>query len=96
MAVARYDSINEYLLPSMLYTAVFALPFLHYAGVLPSPLMYLHPLQAPLVILKGMVAPLTAWEWSYGILYSLLWIALTFAWSRRTFQRFVVARSGAH
>ena len=96
VAVARYDSINEYLFPSMLYSAVFALPFLHYAGVWPSPWMYLHPLQAPLVILKGMVEPLAAWEWLYGLLYSALWIALTFAWSRRTFQRFVVARAGAH
>jgi fluoroquinolone transport system permease protein len=96
VAVARYDSINEYLFPSMLYTAVFALPFLHYAGVWRSPLMYLHPLQAPLVVLTGMVAPLAAWEWAYGIVYSLLWIGLTLAWSRRTFQRFVVARAGAH
>lgn len=95
VAVARYDSINEYLFPSMLYTVVFALPFLHYAGVWPSPLMYLHPLQAPLVILGGMVEPLAAWEWIYGVLYSVLWIALAFLWSRRTFQRFVVARAGA-
>lgn len=95
VAVARYDSINEYLFPSMIYVAVFALPFLHYAGLWKSPLMYLHPLQAPLVILKGAVFPLAAWEWAYGLLYSLLWIALTFAWSRRTFQRFVVTAVGA-
>jgi fluoroquinolone transport system permease protein len=95
VAVARYDSINEYLFPSMLYTAAFALPFLHFAGVWRSPLMYLHPFQAPLVILRGMVSPLAPWEWLYGLLYSVLWITLAFTWSRRTFQRFVVTRTGA-
>ncbi len=56
--------------------------------------MYLHPFQAPLVILKGAVFPLTAWEWLYGLLYSLWWIVLAFLWSRRSFQRFVTARAG--
>ena len=78
VAVARYDSINEYLFPSMLYMAAFALPFLHYAGIWESRWMYLHPLQAPLTILGGTVASLTVWEWVYGLLYSGLWIALTF------------------
>ncbi len=95
VAVARYDSINEYLFPSMLYIAAFSLPFLHYAGLWETPLMYLHPLQAPLVILKGAIFPLEAWEWIYGLLYSALWIAVTYVWSRRTFQRFVTASAGA-
>lgn len=94
-AVARYDSINEFLLPSMLYVTAFSLPILHYAGLWRTPLMYLHPLQAALVILEGSVRPLATWEWLYGALYSLLWIGLTFIWGRRTFQRFVVSTAGA-
>lgn len=95
IVVARYDSINEYLLPSMLYVTLFSLPILDYAGLWETKFMYLHPLQAPLVILSGTVAPLAAWQWLYGIGYSALWIGLTYAWGRRTFQRFVVARAGA-
>ena len=92
--MARYDSINEYLFPSMVYTVFFALPILHYAGLWTSPWIYLHPFQAPLVILKGAVFRLETWEWLYGLLYSIFWIAWTFEWSRRTFRRFVTARVG--
>ena len=92
VAVARYDAINEYLFPAMLYIAAFALPILHYAGIWETPFMYLHPLQAPLVILEGAIYPLAAWEWAYGVAYSVLWIALAFSWSHRAFRRFVVAR----
>ena len=95
VAVARYDSINEYLFPSMMYVTVCSLPFLHYAGLWETPLMYLHPLMAPLVILEAAFVPLETWEWVYGLLYSALWIGLCLEWSRRTFQRFVVAREGA-
>ena len=96
VAVARYDSINEFLFPSMLWITVMSLPIVHYAGLWNNPLIYLHPLQASLVLLKGTVSPLAPWEWLYGVLYSGLWIVLLHAWGRRTFQRFVVATAGAH
>jgi len=95
VAVARYDSINEFLFPSMLYIAFFALPFLDYTGVWESPLMYLHPLQAPLIALRGSIFPLAPWEWVYAVGYSSLWVVLTFLWSRRAFRRFVLARAGS-
>lgn len=94
ISVARYDSINEFLFPSMLWVAVLSLPFLHYAGLWTSWLMYLHPLQAPLVLMKGAFFELRPREWAYGFLYSLLSIALLFGWSKRSFRRFVIAREG--
>lgn len=94
VAVVRYDSINELLFPTMVWTAVFALPILDYAGLLETPLMYLHPFQAPLRLLEGAFFPLEAWEWAYGVGYAVLWIAVAFRWSRRAFRRFVVAAAG--
>jgi fluoroquinolone transport system permease protein len=94
LAVVRYDSINEFLFPTMIWVTLFSLPILHYAGLWSSPLMYLHPFQAPLVILKGAFNPLRPWEWIYGIGYATLWSSLAFFWSRRAFRRFVVAKSG--
>ena len=91
LAVAPYDSINEFLFPSMLWVLAFSLPILHYAGLVTSPLVYLHPFQAPLVLLGGAIGPLTAWEWIYGVGYSALWIALLLEWSRRTLERRIVA-----
>ena len=94
IAVARYDSINEYLFPSTFYVMALSLPFLHYFGVWESWLMYLHPLQAPLVIMKGAFRPIEAWEWAYGLLYSALWITILFGFNRRAFSRFIIAGEG--
>lgn len=94
IAVVRYDSINELLFPTIVWTALFSLPILYYAGLTTSPLMYLHPFQAPLILLEGAFVPLAGWQWMYGIGYSALWIGAAFAWSARAFRRFVVAAVG--
>lgn len=94
IAVVRYDSINELLFPTMVWVGLFSLPILHYVGLWTSPLMYLHPFQAPLVLLEGAFHPLARWQWLYGIGYSTLWIGAAFAWSARAFRRFVVAAVG--
>ena len=94
VVVARYDSINEYLFPSILYITVFSLPFLHYFHLWESWLMYLHPLQASLVIMKAAFEPIEPWKWVYGLLYSTFWIGLIFFWSQRTFHRFIIAKEG--
>jgi fluoroquinolone transport system permease protein len=94
VAVSRYDSINEYLFPSFLYTLAFVPPFLDYFGLLKSWLFYLHPLQAPLLLTKAAFEPVAVWQWLYGVLYSGLWIGLFFLWSRRAFAQFVTAVEG--
>ena len=66
IVVARYDSINEYLFPTMIYTTLFYLPVLDYAGLWETRWMLLHPLQAPLVLMEGAFYPLHTWEWFYG------------------------------
>jgi fluoroquinolone transport system permease protein len=91
LAVVRYDSINEFLLPSMPYTLVLMLPMLDFFGLLQSPLFYLHPVQAALVLMEGGFRPLTFLEWSSGFGYSLLGIVLLFVLCRRAFRRFVTA-----
>ena len=94
LVVARYDSINEYLFPSMVYTAVLPLPLLDYFEVWETPLVYLHPIQAPLVLLEAAFRPVSAWEVAYGILYGGLWVAVMGVLAARAFGRFIVAREG--
>ncbi len=95
MAVARYDSINEYLLPSMLYITVFTVPLLAaFTGWEIWPL-YLHPLQAPLVLLRAGFQPEPAGRLLYGVIYSLAWIVPGYYWARTAFNRHIVAREGS-
>ena len=95
ITVVRYDSINEYLFPSAFFLMVLSLPLLHYFGVWETPLMYLHPFQAPLVLLKGAFGRLDMWEWVYAVAYSAVWIAILFRLNQRAFSRFIVAGEGA-
>jgi fluoroquinolone transport system permease protein len=84
--VVRYGSINEFLLPSVLYTGLLTLPLLGAFG-LGSPEWYLpHPLQGPLSLM-GIGGGQTAGRLAYAIGYPLLWVVPAAAWSRRALGR---------
>jgi fluoroquinolone transport system permease protein len=92
LAVIRYGSINEFLLPSMPYVIALFVPLLPYFGVVESPLFYLHPVYAPLLLLVAAFQPVDGWWIAYGIVYSAVWIALLHALAKRAFERFVALR----
>jgi fluoroquinolone transport system permease protein len=92
--VARYDSINEFLFPSILYVTLLLLPLLDYLGIWPSWLFYLHPMQAALLLLRAAFGPIEAWQWLYAVGYGLVWAAGAYVICRRAFDRHVIAREG--
>lgn len=92
LVVVRYDSINEFLMPSIGYLLLLLLPLVDFFGVVESPLFYLHPLQAALVLMEGAFRPLGWLEWAYALLYSLSAAVVLFFLGRRAFRRFVAAR----
>jgi fluoroquinolone transport system permease protein len=94
IAVAGYDTINEYLLPSMLYVLVFLLPTLDYSGLVKSWLFYLHPVQAGLVFMLAAFKSVPTWQIVYGILYAGVWVVIAFLFCQRAFHRFVVLKQG--
>lgn len=90
LVVVGYDSINAYLLPSMAAVSAFSLPMMAYLLQWDSWWMYVHPWQAPLVLLQAAWEPIALWQWVYGLGYSLLWLAILFWACRRAFYNFVV------
>ena len=90
IVVVRYSSINEYLMPSVLFTSFLSAPLLPYLLEWDSWLLYLHPLQAPLELAKAAFQPLPRWQIIYGVLYSLLWIGFMWYWAQRAFRRFII------
>ena len=94
IAVVRYDSINSFLFPSMFMLLALSIPLLDYFGIWQTPLMYLHPTQALLVLLKAVFQPIESWQLLYGLLYPLVWIALAYQLSKRAFHRFVITKQG--
>ncbi len=94
IAVIRYTSINEYLMPSLLYTGLTAAPLLPYLAQWDAWFLYLHPLHGTLLLAQAGFQPTAQWQVIYGMLYSALWIGLLAYLSDRAFKRFVVVETG--
>jgi fluoroquinolone transport system permease protein len=83
--VVRYNAINEFIMPSVLYTFLLSLPVLGYFGV-GARVWYLpHPLQGPLELMQ-VPAPHTPGGLAYAILCPALWIVPAYLWSRRALR----------
>jgi fluoroquinolone transport system permease protein len=84
--IVRYESINEFIMPSVLYTAVLSLPVLGYFGVGAREWYLLHPIQGSLDLM-AMETPSTPGRLAYAIGCPLLWLAPISLWSRRALRR---------
>ena len=84
--IVRYESINEFLMPSVLYTFLLSLPVLGYLGLGARELYLAHPIQGPLELMKG-PAPYTAGGLAYAVGYPLLWLVPLVYWSRIALRR---------
>jgi fluoroquinolone transport system permease protein len=95
LLVIRYDSVNEFLFPSFLFTLLFAPPFLSYFGLLGSGwLIYLHPIQGSLLLTQAAFQNVAGWEAIYSISYSILAMGAALVLSQRALKRFVIAVEG--
>lgn len=96
VVVSRYRSITEYLMPSAAILVAIMLPIIDYLKIFETPLMYLHPMQAPLVLMKAAFMPVETWQLAYGVLYSIIIIAVAFVLSKRAFNKHIVNREGGN
>lgn len=82
VAVARYGSINEFLMPSTFVVLALLLPLLAHLGVVPRWTMLLHPVDGPMRLIAEPGAD--------AIALALAWCAIALAAARMAFVRFVV------
>lgn len=94
LAVARHDSLNEWLLPSVPVVMLLLLPLLGHFGLVDRRLFWLHPAAPGLLLLQAACGPSSQGEIAWGVLGSLAWLGVGFAWARRRFDRFVVRTAG--
>jgi fluoroquinolone transport system permease protein len=87
--VVRFVSINEYLMPSVLVTAVLTLPLIAYVGNWNAWPVYLHPFTPALLLLEAAFAPVAPWQLVYGLAGGSLWLVPAAWLARRDFRRYV-------
>lgn len=91
---ARYDAINEFLIPAVWLLGVAQLPFFDSFGIWSGWPLYLLPFQASLLLVRGAFEPLAGWQWLYALGYVGVCIGVGYWWALRTFDRFVVRGAG--
>lgn len=84
--VVRYEAINEFLMPSVLYATLLTLPVLGAFGIGARDWYLVHPIQGPLELMR-IHAPHTLGRVAFAIGYPLLWILPLSLWSRRSLGR---------
>ena len=90
VAVARFDSVNEYFISAVGWGTVLFLPLFGYVGLVDTPLFYLLPAQPVLVLVEAGFRPLAPWRVAYGVGYLLVGNVVAYAWARRALNRYVV------
>ena len=94
IAIARYDTLNDYLMPSMLFVTTLMLPMLDHFNMISSPIFYLHPVNPMLALIRAGFIESPTWEIAYGVIGSILCVGVSFVIARRVFHRFIVRSAG--
>jgi fluoroquinolone transport system permease protein len=91
IVVVRYRYITQFLVPSLWIGMVMQLPLLDYFSIWKSPLLWVFPPQASLILMRGAFQGLTTFEATYGIVYSGVILAVLWLWAKNAGQRYLQA-----
>ncbi|WP_141430909.1 ABC transporter permease [Bacillus sp. 03113] len=91
---ARVKSINQYLMISPLFVTIFFLPILSSLHLFHSPLFYLLPSQAGLLLMEGAFTSLSKLEWLYAIGTLLLYIGIAYKLASHSFYKHIILKIG--
>jgi fluoroquinolone transport system permease protein len=89
ICVARYQSINEFLMPSVVYTALLSLPIFGYFGIGPQWLYVAHPLQWCLDLIVGGFATISAGHLVFAVFAAAACTWPSLRWAERRLRRSV-------
>ncbi len=94
IVVVRFDSINEFIIPGALLMTIFSVPLIDYFGLFQHWLFYIHPVTAPLKLMRvAFTCNVDVGIW-LGLISALIWIWLLFNWARRDFRQFIILGRG--
>jgi fluoroquinolone transport system permease protein len=95
VGVARVRTVNEYLLIVPAFLGPLNLPFLGLLGLWDSPIFYLIPTQASLILFQAAFEPRPVWELAYAVGFLTASVAGAFLWARHAFETRLRAAGGA-
>jgi fluoroquinolone transport system permease protein len=94
IGVSRVKTLNQYILIIPLFLAPFTLPILNFLDISSSPLFYLIPTQASLILFEATRGSISLFEAIYSVTYLGIWIFTCYYLAGIHFIKFVKRRSG--
>ncbi|MCB0115103.1 MAG: ABC transporter permease [Caldilineaceae bacterium] len=91
---ARYNGINEYLLPAVLYLSVMQIPLVGYFHLWDGWLLYLIPSTPGMVLLEAAFGNVPLWEIGYALIYLAALTVVSYIWAQRTFENVIARKVG--
>ena len=88
--VLPYDSINAFLMPSVVYVTLLLLPLVEHFGGLSQSLFYIHPVEPALVLMRAAYLPVSPDDLIYGVVGGLFWVVICFVVARKQYQAYLV------
>jgi fluoroquinolone transport system permease protein len=79
----RYQTISDFLMPSMIFAMPSQLPLLDYFGIWNHWLIYLVPTQPSMILIEAAFRPVEPWELLYAAGYLALLLPLSLWWGNR-------------
>ena len=90
IAVAPYEKISHFLVPSAMIMLVLQLPIFNFFGVFSSELYYVFPTQGALWQLQSAFGAVDESRLIPGTLYLIYWIGIGWIWSIQRFKHYIV------
>lgn len=89
--VVRYRTVTDFLIPGAVFVGVVVqLPLLNTFDVFPSPVWYLVPTHAPLLLMQAAFESIETWQWFYGFAYTGAVLLALWRAGRTAFIRHIV------
>lgn len=93
-----FAAVTDWFLAATIPLAIMLVPpVVHYSGLWPNPVLYLFPMQGPMLLLGAafdQVDP-TGWQVLYAVTYPVLCLAVLWRAAHTLFDRYVTERAGA-
>ncbi len=90
--IVRYDSITDFLIPVVGLSLILQLPSLYFGGLSDTLLWLIVPTSAPTMLMWAAWFPVETWKIVYGIVYSLVIVAVLYRWALAAFHKHIVLR----
>ena len=94
LLAVRVKTVNEYLFKSPVYFTALFLPLLALLNIYKTPVFYIFPTNAALILTKAAFNHLPLIEITFAIIILLIWVILAFILAKGQIRKYIISKNG--